>query len=395
MSIQFQKLKILIDTAVCDLKIRHRPFVSKLLHQRRTMERYLARIENYECISEESANRPVKFILSIKKTIVSNIKNTPNFTQHPLVTETDESDMAKNVIELLKGIQIVEKQKRNVKNDRVLKMMSAPVYHRCIRVIGIRGVLHLSCVTLDRIWISDWNNKLILSNKAGEYLKQIKDIQGSVWGAHTLNTTGDLIYIDRDYNINKLSKDIRTGSTLIKKTVTWTPQCVHCSTSNGDLLIGMWHTYNYRKAKINRYNQTGQHLQTTQHNKSGQELYSEPKYITENRNGDVIVSDDYRGVVVTDGGGSHRFFYTGPPSGSRIHPRGVCTDALSNILVCDVHTDTVQMIDKDGNFLTLIRTQQQEIYKPRGIGYDEKTHHLLVGSLNFNRLCVYRYLERR
>uniref|UniRef100_K1QSB8 Uncharacterized protein n=1 Tax=Magallana gigas TaxID=29159 RepID=K1QSB8_MAGGI len=58
----------------------------------------------------------------------------------------------------------------------------------------------------------------------------------------------------------------------------------------------------------------------------------EPNYITENNNGDIAVSD-YDAVVVTEREGRHRFSYTGHPAESVLRPRGICTDALSHILV--------------------------------------------------------------
>nr|XP_034309430.1 uncharacterized protein LOC105324216 [Crassostrea gigas] len=54
----------------------------------------------------------------------------------------------------------------------------------------------------------------------------------------------------------------------------------------------------------------------------GRELYGRPDYITENNNGDVVVSDFWYDVVVTERGGRHRFFYRGPP-GSELQPHGI------------------------------------------------------------------------
>jgi 6-phosphogluconolactonase (cycloisomerase 2 family) len=99
--------------------------------------------------------------------------------------------------------------------------------------------------------------------------------------------------------------------------------------------------------------------------------------------------------VVTDRGGRHRFSYTGPPSGSSLVPLGICTDALSHILVCDRNTDTVHLIDKDGNFLSLLLTQQDGINTPHSVDYDDNTHLLLVGSRYNNTISVYRYVRRK
>lgn len=100
-------------------------------------------------------------------------------------------------------------------------------------------------------------------------------------------------------------------------------------------------------------------------------------------------------VVVTERGGRHRFSYTGHPSGSGLRPRGICTDALSHILVCDGRTNTVQMIDKDGQFLSHLLTESQEMGRPCSLSYDVNTHRLWVGSWDNNKVCVYRYITRQ
>ncbi|XP_062619383.1 uncharacterized protein LOC134280952, partial [Saccostrea cucullata] len=110
----------------------------------------------------------------------------------------------------------------------------------------------------------------------------------------------------------------------------------------------MWNTDTFQEGKVVRYSDTGQYIQTIQHNSNGLGIYSFPRYITENLNGDIIVSDFLRrAVVVVDYEGRHRFSYTGPETGVIISPYGVCIDALSHILVCDQNSNTVQMIDKD------------------------------------------------
>jgi DNA-binding beta-propeller fold protein YncE len=218
------------------------------------------------------------------------------------------------------------------------------------------------------------------------------------YGVHTVNSGGELIYIDKKYNINKLSTDNTTVTTLLEYTSPWISHCVYCSPSTGQLMVAM---SNSGTAMVTLYSDQLQPVLTMQHDNTGHPMYGYPQYITENRNGDIIVSDFWRGVVVTERGGRHRFSYTGPPSGSglspsksRLDPRGICTDALSHILVCDFRTHTVQMIDKDGHFLSLLLTEQHGIYQPYSLNYDDKTHLLWVGSFK-NPVCVYRYIQRR
>ncbi|XP_061187275.1 uncharacterized protein LOC133195453 [Saccostrea echinata] len=273
-------------------------------------------------------------------------------------------------------------------------MMYRVVLQKSVRVTGVRCGSHITRVSSDRVWISDYIGNLILTNTAGDKLHHLTDID-SDYGVHTVTRDGDLIYIDREYNINKLSTDHTVQTTLIKyNTAPWIPVSVYSSPSTGDLLVVMY-KYDTKTGKVNRYNNTGQHIQTIQYdNNTGQGLYREPLYITENRNGDVIVSDIGRdAVVVTDGVGRHRFSYTGPPSGSRLSPRGICTDALSHILVCDYRTRSVQMIDKDGQFLSVIQTSEHGIDSPWSLSYDDITNLLWVGSGYNNTVYIYRLIN--
>lgn len=137
---------------------------------------------------------------------------------------------------------------------------------------------------------------------------------------------------------------------------------------NGDLLIGMsrgdplfWmHRVFTDKSKVNRYDQNGQLKQSMEFDSEGLELYNGPHKITENNNEDVVVSDLSGAVVVTDSGGRHRFSYTGHPPGSGMLPGGVCTDALSRILVCDSRSKSIQLIDKNGHFQQFLLTTTQD-----------------------------------
>ena len=151
--------------------------------------------------------------------------------------------------------------------------------------------------------------------------------------------------------------------------------------------------------KVMRYDNTGKHKQTIPHDdNTSHNLYKYPVYITENNNGDVLVSDWGRhAVVVTSGEGVHRFSYTGPPSGSGLFkPLGICTDVMSHILVSDDYTKTVQMLDRDGQFLSYLLTRQSPGIHgpPRGLSYDVTNHVLYVGSWNNNTLSVYRFINR-
>eukprot|EP00105_Crassostrea_gigas_P034486 XP_019918634.1 PREDICTED: RING finger protein nhl-1-like [Crassostrea gigas] len=191
---------------------------------------------------------------------------------------------------------------------------------------------------------------------------------------------------------------MKTTTTFIERTdSTWKPRCVYWSPSTGDLLVAMCNN-DTKTGKVTRYNQSGQLTQTIQNDNTDLGLYNLPHYITENNNGDVVVSDSFYpsgAVVVTERGGRHRFSYTGHPSGSVLRPWGICSDALSHILVCDGKTKTVQMLDSDGQFLSHLLIRPSGIFSPRSLSYDVNTHRLWVGSEDNNTVVIYRYITRQ
>ena len=155
------------------------------------------------------------------------------------------------------------------------------------------------------------------------------------------------------------------------------------------------------ETKITRYNKAGNATQSIQNDKDGEALYTLPRCITENNNGDVVVSDSidrsHGAVVVTDRYGRHRFSYTGHLKGSELLPLGICTDAFSNILVCDFNSGSVHVIEENGTFrVTWIHMYDQlgRTLRPMSLSYDVNTHLLWVGSFRKNVVYASRYIHR-
>ncbi|XP_065937620.1 uncharacterized protein [Magallana gigas] len=396
-----QNLNDLIDYVVYDLLnyvLCYFDFKHRCEKQKIEMIRHIVRLRRYEhrYVQPAFTFSALQF-LSFTKTALPQIHLTLHTSQLSMTESLNKED----VMESLSAIQITERGNRRVGNQCLLKLTSGAELHQSLTVPGVGRCLHISCVTSDRVWVSDDEYNLMLTDTTGVPLHRVEDSLSSfISGLHTVNSESELIYIDRNYNINKLSKDMKTTTTFIERTdSTWKPRCVYWSPSTGDLLVGMYND-DTKTGKVTRYNQSGQLTQTIQYHNTGRVLYSIPSYITENNNGDVVVSDarDYEpgGVVVTERGGRHRFSYTGHPSGSRLMPLGICTDALSHILVCDVTTLTVQMINKDGRFLSHLLTKSQEMGVPQSLSYDVNTHRLWVGSgWDNNKVCVYRYITRQ
>ncbi|XP_065923106.1 uncharacterized protein [Magallana gigas] len=388
----------LLNNVFCDFDFKHR-----CLKQKIEMGKHIVRLHRYVLRYEYSTIRPLQFLSFIKKA---------RLLYKHLAVHTSKFSMTKSlnkedVVKLLSGIQITEREKRDLRNECLLKLMPTPDFHQSLTLTGGRCCNHISWLTSNKVWISDTQYRLSLTNTQGVDLHKIEDLYhdeesySDFYGAHTVTHESELIYLDMSCNINKLSKDMKTIITFIKNTdSTWIPLSLHWSPSTRDLLVGM-----YRKepltGKVSRYNQNGQLTQVIQNDNTGLLLYTLPNYITENNNGDIVVSNfDYYpswsgAVVVTDRGGRYRFSYTGHPPEIGLEPWGVCTDALSHILVCDKGTATVQMLDRDGQFLSHLLRRPPGIFTPCSLSYDRSTHRLWVGSHNNNKVVVFRYIDRQ
>lgn len=149
--------------------------------------------------------------------------------------------------------------------------------------------------------------------------------------------------------------------------------------------------------KVNGYNRTGQLIQSIQHDNTGLDLYCMPNYITENNNRDAVVSDSNLAgaVVVTDYKGRHRFTYAKHPP--KFFPLEICTDAMSHILLCDGVTRSINILNKDGQFLSHLEIELSVFEIPTSLSYDFNRNCIWVGSRN-NHTCTvfaYRYIHQQ
>lgn len=396
------KLKDVIDTMLCYIGYKYKSMLhNKFCEKTNKMKEYLAKMKIYEYRYEHLSDAPMKYIVYLKNTPLPKTQDSPCLTKHCQLLLDKSFDMD-DVMDVLCKVKITKKEKRHIESEQFFKMLSKPVLKKSFKVEGVKHCYHMSCVALDRIWVSDDENNLVLTNTEGNsqfVVNNFIDCDLYSSGSHTVNSENELIFLAKDNDITMLSNDTNTASAFLNFTDSiWKPRCVYCSPLTGDLLVGMCRFDTSTSTwigKVSRYNHDRHLTQTIQPDNSKQNLLQEPLYITENNNGDIVISDYRLDVVfVTDNGGRHRFSYTGPPSERAIMPRGICTDVLSHILVCDYNTNSVQMIDKDGQFLSKILVNPQGIKEPYSLSYDNKTHSLLVGSEDNNSVCVYRHIDR-
>ncbi|XP_062572392.1 E3 ubiquitin-protein ligase TRIM71-like [Saccostrea cucullata] len=253
-------------------------------------------------------------------------------------------------------------------------------------------LLNVACLSDKKIWTcGNGNTMKLFSINQGSRLKSIRTKSGYAPYDIAVTKSGDLVYtdyIDSTVNIvknEKIEEVIRLQN--------WKPMGV-CSTSSGDLLVIMV-SDDDKQTKVVRYSGSTE-KQTIQFDDKGKPLYSSGhynRYITENRNLDICVSDEEaRAVVVVNQAGKLRFRYTGhtpAPKNQPFSPRGITTDSQSHILTADYNNDCVHIIDQDGQFLRYIHCG---LSKPMGLCIDTNDNLFVSQWLN-RQVKKIKYLQ--
>ena len=99
----------------------------------------------------------------------------------------------------------------------LVQQAASPVLQKTLTVPAVRRCFHISCYLRDRIWINDWNGLILTDTTTGKSLitgLDARHIGGT--GIHSVNSKRELVYIDKQFNINKYSLTKKMKETIIE-----------------------------------------------------------------------------------------------------------------------------------------------------------------------------------
>ncbi|XP_062588580.1 uncharacterized protein LOC134257262 [Saccostrea cucullata] len=192
----------------------------------------------------------------------------------------------------------------------------------------------------------------------------LEEIPTSELSDQAVTKEGYLVYAERKTKCIKIRKSNEIE--CLTSTQEWTPLGI-CSCSTGEFLVSMKSLERKDSpSKVVRF--SGSTVkQEIQYDAVGKALYAKPLCIEENKNLDIIVSDDdFNKVVVVHKTGKLRFIYDGNPKSKRYEiftPSGVTTTSMCHILIADRINHIIHIIDENGHFtLHIANNEFQDPY---------------------------------
>ncbi|XP_056015628.1 uncharacterized protein LOC125675254 [Ostrea edulis] len=363
---QIEKTVKTLHQELDDMQKEHESLLRK---QKRELEEILGKVDEINTTTTKLKNS--QNVMEMKKCIpiIEKLETPSEITQYsfPVFCECKIDNYLKSHFGYIENIQ---ERKINlpslISEDAVIsnhKILEVP---KVITAIDTGFPVGKNSNRLYNIAVMD-DNKVWMGGASAEL--KLFDFHGNLHDTVTITTHGMYLTV---YNKHVVYTAWGSNNTVYRvaadKTIQtmfttgeWRPRGI-TSTASDDLLVCLRKDDQY---KVVRYSSTGTVLQEIQYDSQGQPLYRDATCITENVNGDIIITDwKKNAVIAVDRLGIFLFSYSG-----RDKPFFACavtTDPAGHVIVTDLKGDKIHMLDRDGRFLGYI-IPNLGIKFPRGV----------------------------
>lgn len=236
----------------------------------------------------------------------------------------------------------------------------------------------ITCLPDGSFWITGDENIMRLYDPVGKLIKEIITRSNEWPWDITSNENSELLFCDHYESSVNILHTLDGKIETMMKLREWKPRCL-CCTTDGDLLVLM-DDNKFKQTKIVRYSGCKE-KQTIQWDEKNSPLFTSGfnnvKYICENNNSDICVSDNRgQAIVAILPNGKLRFRYEGSCSNERFFPIGIASDMHCRILTSDFRNNCIHIISKIGKLLSLIDTC--DLHRPSGLCVDSQDNILVV-----------------
>ncbi|XP_071169304.1 uncharacterized protein [Mytilus edulis] len=251
-------------------------------------------------------------------------------------------------------------------------------YQTNLSVVG-----HLSPCPDDSLWIGCQTDVVLQKVKPdGNNLKTISTFNIQVYGMAIL-ASDDLLVSTGESRLQMVSSATGKVTDSVYDIKPFLAIAIHV-TSGGQVIVGGYK--DERRRDVFVINKNGDHEAVYEHDKHNQPIFSYPWRITTTSNGNIHVADynlgeDSGKVVVLGQAGDVVNIYKGDTEINKkipFIPVDIVTTPRGNIIVVDVDTDTLHILNNSGHLITYIKTTDNGIEDPHALAFSQ-TGQLYIG----------------
>ena len=202
---------------------------------------------------------------------------------------------------------------------------------------------------------------------------------------------GNVVFRKKDNCLNQINASKKETKF---KNLDHVPTCICLSKEKDEIAVAVKDSTD-QKGSILNFNSSGQCLNVVINKRlftnTKREVSNGPWNMVQNINRDIIVSNVE--VTAFDQTGKFRFNYVGSGNTkSQFDSRGICTDAVGNILIADEANRFIHVLDVDGKLQKIYHvSSKKDEFDPITLAID--ANHCLCVGCSDGKIRVFKYIE--